>query len=237
MSKTANLKISLLSASQAQKHVTVNEALVVLDAFCQAELVSISQTSPVPLPMEGQAYGIPLGASGDWADQDGRVAVFLNNGWIFCDPRPGWRVWVADVGRYALFDGVDWNIQAVACSEGGASTVVELIEFDHEISEGVANSTAVGIPASSLVFGVTGRVLDEVQGNLTSWKIGVSGGDDRYGNSLGLAKNSWAMGLSGQPLAYYSDTPLKLSAVGGTFSGGQVRLAIHLLRLGIPRAV
>ena len=46
-----------------------------------------------------------------------------------------------------------------------------------------------------------------------------------------------AMGLTGTPTAYYADTPLVLTAVGGTFATGDIRLAIHYTQLVPPRTV
>ena len=72
---------------------------------------------------------------------------------------------------------------------------------------------------------------------LTGWRIGVAGrtiGTDR-GWAYGL--NSYLVGLSGSPVTYYAATPLLLTAEGGSFAAGTIRLALHLLQLEPPRAV
>ena len=46
MADTTNLTLPLLAASQAQKHVTVNEALSRLDGMVQLRLLSISTATP-----------------------------------------------------------------------------------------------------------------------------------------------------------------------------------------------
>ena len=46
MGETANLGLPLLQPAQAQKHVTVNEALVRLDAALHLSLLSISTATP-----------------------------------------------------------------------------------------------------------------------------------------------------------------------------------------------
>jgi len=48
---------------------------------------------------------------------------------------------------------------------------------------------------------------------------------------------SWLRGLTGQPVTYWADTPLELTALGGSFASGTVRLAIHLVELTMPRAL
>jgi len=49
----------------------------------------------------------------------------------------------------------------------------------------------------------------------------------------------WALvqGLTGQPLTYWTDTPILLSAQGGDFVSGTIRIAIHAMILTPPAAV
>lgn len=123
-------------------------------------------------------------------------------------------------------------------SARGAATVQNVLEFDHTIAAGTTNSTAVVIPKQAQILGITGRVIAAVTGtNVTGWRIGVSGAADRYGTGLGKTLNSYVVGLSGSPVTYYADTPLLLTAEGGSFAGGKIRLAVHLLQLLPPRSV
>ncbi|MEM1128914.1 MAG: DUF2793 domain-containing protein [Pseudomonadota bacterium] len=235
MANTANLNLPLLEAAQAQKHVTVNEALAVLDGLSQAVLRSITTPSPPGGADEGALYAVPGGAGGDWAGEDGKLAVFSNGGWVFVTPRTGWSGWVADQGVTARYDGTEWQPSAAAISPGGAASIVEVVEIDHDLTTGTANQTVSVIPANSVVFGVSGRVLSAFGGSLTSWQLGVAGSANRYGSGLGTEVGAWVMGLTGQPQAYYSDTPLELTATGGAFQDGRVRLAVHIYRITLPR--
>ncbi|MBC7155570.1 MAG: DUF2793 domain-containing protein, partial [Rhodobacteraceae bacterium] len=45
---------------------------------------------------------------------------------------------------------------------------------------------------------------------------------------------SFARGLLGAPMTFYAPTPLKLTATGGVFAGGTVRLAVHYLEVAVP---
>jgi hypothetical protein len=85
------------------------------------------------------------------------------------------------------------------------------------------------------VLGVTGRVLTELTG-ATGWSLGVTGSPDRYGTGYGTGAGSFAHGVTGQPQAYYGQTELAVTAEGGAFTGGTVRLAVHLLDLQPPAA-
>lgn len=235
MVKTANLELPLLQAAQAQKHVTVNEALALLDAAAQLRLQSISVQEPPVGVTDGMAYFVPTGASGEWALQHGKLAVQSNGGWVFVTPRTGWRAWIVDTATAAMFDGVAWVSGALAVSPKGAALQASTVEIDVALAAGAVVETDHVIPASAVVIGVSGIVSQAITGSLSSWRLGVSGGPDRYGSGLGVALGSWVQGVTGQPQAYYAPTALRLEAEGGDFADGRVRLAVHLLQLGIPR--
>lgn len=235
MANTANLGLPLVMSAQAQKHVTVNSALARLDAAVQTSLVSLSVSSPPASANDGEVYGIPVGATGVWATEVGKLAVFSNGGWEFVQPKVGWRGWVADLGQSVLHDGVGWVPHAVAVSPNGAASLFEVIEADVSISAGTTVTTPDLIPARSVVFGVTGVVTTALSGTATSWRLGIAGGSGQYGTGLGTALGSWAEGLSGQPQAFYAPAPLLIEAENGSFAGGDIRLAVHVFRMQIPR--
>lgn len=235
MVKTANLELPLVQAAQAQKHVTVNEALALLDAAAQLRLASVTQLAPAPWPADGTAYFVPPGADGDWALHPGRLAVFSNGGWVFVTPRTGWRGWIVDQAEAAVFDGVAWVPGAVSVSPHGAAMRAETLEIDVIVTAGTEVTTDPVIPANAVVLGVSGIVTEAITGTATHWRLGVPGGAGRYGSGLGLGLGSWVQGVTGQPQAYYGPTELVLEAEGGAFSGGHIRLAIHMFRLVIPR--
>lgn len=238
MAKTAQLNLPLLMPSQAQKHVTVNEALVRLDAAVQLRVESSTVAIPPEPSSDGTGFLVPSDAVGAWQDRGGRIAIWSNGGWIFLAPKAGWRAWDDSHGGYQVFDGTAWQRDAIAVSSGGAATGWRVVEFDHDVAAGGENATSVLIPGGAQVLGVTGRVVVALAGSgLTGWRIGVSGSENRYGSGIGKALNSVLVGLSGSPVTYYAPTPLLLTAEGGTFASGRVRLAIHLLQLTPPRLV
>ena len=235
MANTANLSLPLVAPSQAQKHITVNEALSLLDAFAQFVLQSRTLATPPISGVDGQAFVVPTGASGDWAGRDGEIAIWSNGGWAFVAPQVGWRAWLQDEAHLVFFDGSDWLDGAAAATTNGAATGFRVLEVDHVISAGTTNTVAGLIPAGSYVLAVTGRVTSTIGGGLSAWELGVSGSSNRYGQGLGLGTGSWVRGLTGQPQAYWSDQDLLLTATGGDFAGGTIRLAAHVVTFGIPR--
>ncbi len=234
MSNSPRLGLPYLQAAQAQKHVTVNEALVLLDGVGQMSLISLSVTVPPGLASDGDCYGVAAGSVNEWAANIGDVAIYSNGGWVFVTPQQGWRAWVQDVGETALFDGTLWRAGVHALSTNGAATVHQVLEIDHTLVAGATDTVVAAIPAFSIIIGVTGRITTAVTGTLTGWRLGVAVSDNRYGSGLGLALGAWVRGISSSPLTYYSDTDLLLTGEGGDFAGGNIRLAVHLMRLEIP---
>ena len=238
MARTAQLGLPLVMPAQAQKHVTVNEALARLDAAAQLRVVSSLVATPPAGAGDGESYLVPEGASGEWAGRAGQIAVRSNGGWSYLEPRAGWQAWDESQQSRRLFDGTGWLTDAVVASPDGAGTAWKIIEFDHIIAPGGSNVTAVSIPNQAQVLGVTGRVVAALAGpGLTGWRIGVAGSDNRYGSGLGVALNSHLVGLSGSPVTYYAPTPLVVTAEGGSFASGQIRLAMHVTYLIPPRSV
>jgi hypothetical protein len=234
MTETFQLGLPLLAASQAQKHVTVNEALARLDGLVQMVLASRSVAVPPPGPAEGQVWAVPAGAVNDWGGQAGRLAIFVNGGWVFVTPGRGWRAFVADESRWIVHDGAGWRDGLVALSPSGAATAFGVAEVDHVIAAGATSEASPGIPANVLVFAVTARVTGAISGTLSAWSLGSDSSDNRYGAGLGLGVGSFARGLLGAPMTFYAPTPLRLTATGGVFAGGTVRLAVHYLEVAVP---
>lgn len=238
MARTAQFGLPLLMPAQAQKHVTVNEALARLDAVAQLRVLSSREPTPPARAAEGESYLVPPGASGEWAAKAGTVAIWSNGGWVYVVPKAGWRAWDERLATSLTFDGSEWLSDAVAVTPGGAALLWKLREFDHQIVPGASNETAAIIPAGVLVIGVTGRVLETLRGGgLVGWSVGVSGAAGRYGTGLGLDQNSYVMGLSGTPVAYYTASSLLLQAEGEAFTGGRVRFCLYYVQLRPPRPI
>lgn len=63
MERSANLDLPFIMPSQAQKHVTHNEALLVLDALLHCAVEDRTRGEPPAAPAEGQRH---MDTSGNW---------------------------------------------------------------------------------------------------------------------------------------------------------------------------
>ena len=98
-----------LEAAQAQKHVTHNAALQVLDAVVMLSVIDRDLTVPPGSPVEGDRYLIASSATGSWSGQDGKIAAWQDGAWSFNTPREGWIVWIADEDIILVFNGAGWT--------------------------------------------------------------------------------------------------------------------------------
>jgi hypothetical protein len=108
MTDTANLALPCIEGSQAQKHVTHNEALRVLDTLVQLAVLDRDLTAPPGSPTEGQRWIVKTGATGAWASHVNAIAAWQDGAWQFSTPRTGWLAYVVDEGVLLVWNGSAW---------------------------------------------------------------------------------------------------------------------------------
>jgi Protein of unknown function (DUF2793) len=182
MSSTENLGLPYLLASQAQKHVTHNEALAVLDAVVQLGVASRTHSAPPATPEAGERYIVPDAAGGAFAGQDGKLAAWQGGMWTFHAPRGGWLAHVADEQILVVFDGTAWvaasggmlperlGLNTTATAPNRLAVSGEASLFTHEgAGHRMAINKAASANTASLLF-------------QTGWsahaEIGLAGNDD-----------------------------------------------------------
>lgn len=103
-----SLSLPYILPNQAQKHVTHNEALRILDVVTQLAVISDDMLVAPAAPSEGARYIVGVAATGDWAGHDGEVALYETGNWRFFVPRAGWRAFVISREALVAHDGTDW---------------------------------------------------------------------------------------------------------------------------------
>ena len=240
---TPRLSLPYVAAGQAQKHITVNEAFARLDGLVQLAAESRVVAAQPASPGDGAVWILPVSVTGPaWGSKPASlIARYEAGAWEFLTPNAGYMAWIKDEGQALVFDGATWTpisstFKAInaARSSFGANTRFEILEQEVTLS-GTSVATTVVIPNRAIVHGVSTRTSVAVTG-ATSYSCGVAGDVGKFGASLGVAKNASNIGVIG-PTAFYADTPVVVTAAGGSFTGGKVRVAIHLMRLDGPGAV
>jgi hypothetical protein len=123
------LNLPFLQPSQAQKHVTHNEALRQLDLITQLSVATTNATTPPAVPDQGEVHALGAAPTGDWTGQAGKLAAWLDNAWHFVTPGMGWRAWDETTGQLKIWDGA-WvdppvatqNLDGVGIATGHDST-------------------------------------------------------------------------------------------------------------------
>lgn len=105
---TAHLALPFIMAAQAQKHVTHNEALRILDGVVQLSVKDRDLTAPPGSPTDGDRYIVGSGATGDWAGCDLNVALLTDGAWLRLPPRAGWLAWIEDEALLLVYNGAGW---------------------------------------------------------------------------------------------------------------------------------
>jgi hypothetical protein len=111
MTDTPNLGLPFIEGSQAQKHVTHNEGLRILDAAIQVAVLDLTRTAPPSSPTEGERHVVATGATGAWAGHANAIASWLDGAWAFLVPRAGWCIWSSADEVMFVFDGTHWRDQ------------------------------------------------------------------------------------------------------------------------------
>lgn len=109
MTDTTLLKLPYIEAGQAQKHVTHNEALRMLDAVIQISVRDANRTAPPASPASGDRHVVASGASGAWAGKAHAIAAWQDGAWMFLTPNTGWCVWSIADDAMRVFNGGAWR--------------------------------------------------------------------------------------------------------------------------------
>ena len=107
---TTHLLLPYILAGQAQKHVTHNEALRLLDAMVQLSVLDRDVTAPPASPADGDRYIVASSATGLWVGWDLNVAFWVDGVWLRLVPRPGWLAWIADEAAFVVWNGSAWDL-------------------------------------------------------------------------------------------------------------------------------
>lgn len=127
MTETPRFKLSLMSASQSQKHITFNEAMLKLDLLVGTiPVINRTRTSPPSGASDGAVYILAGSGSGDWLGFSANdLALMIDGGWRRVLPSNGMVACLNDEGGLLVwFNGSTWHVAL-----GGASTITETAAF------------------------------------------------------------------------------------------------------------
>lgn len=199
------LNLPLLAPSQAQKHVTHNEALARLDLLVQLTVQDFDAVTPPAEPLEGQIFALGTGATGAWTGEDGQLAGFLGGGWVFIAPQDGWQAIHATTGQARVWLNGSWGaapvdqlgINASADPTNRLTVAADATLLTHEGTghQVKVNKAAAGDTASLLFqTGFSGRAEMGTAGS-DGFAIKVSGDGATWLNGLQIDPATGHIGI------------------------------------------
>lgn len=145
--RSARLALPLLAAGQAQKEVTHNEALALLDLLVQPVVQAAGNDDPPAAPIAGRCWIVGALPTGEWTGQAGAIAGWTAGGWRFAAAVEGMSAWVVEGSAIARFSEGAWQIGTLA----GSRLVIDGVPVTGP------QAAAIGAPTGGSVIDVESR--------------------------------------------------------------------------------
>ena len=121
LTTTPRYELPLLFAGQAQKEITVNEALTCVDLLLHGAIEGERKAPPLS-PSTGSLWLIAPSAQGEWLNHDGELAGWSEGGWRFVKPRPGMRLYDREHAAFRTFTQ-GWELFSAPSSPAGGAVI------------------------------------------------------------------------------------------------------------------
>lgn len=220
---STRLGLPYLQPSQAQKHVTHNEALQRLDTLVQLVVEDFYANLPPEVPVEGQVWALGASPIGAWAGHGLKLATWAQGDWMFIAPQNGWRAALGTEMR--LWNGSEWALP-------GVGDLTNLDGVGINTGYDLVNRLAVAAHATLLTHEGAGHQLKINKAGAgdtasllfqTGWsgraEMGTAGADD-FSIKVSADGASWLTGASFAPATGKASFPNGAAIAGLTLDGG-----------------
>lgn len=227
MDQTPRLSLPFIAPSQAQKHVTHNESLRLLDALVQLVVVSTTANTPPVAPASGAVWALGAAPTGVWVAQAGNLAIWSENAWQFVTPQTGWQAWDLASGRQHYWTGLSWtpvpldlenlpslgiNTTADTSNRLALASAASLFSHDgagHQIK--VNKATASDTASLLYQTGFSGRAEMGLSGDDSfSIKVSADGGTWRSGMVINKSTGNAGFGTTSPARAVHISSVLRI---------------------------
>lgn len=224
MVQTTRLQLPLISAAQAQKHVTHNEAILRLDGLCQMQALSYTVSAQPASPADGDLYLLPAGKTGSaWGGAANHAAAHYYDGvWHFYAPRAGWIAFIADTSRLVYHNGTQWTDvltpSGASAADGSASAPGFAFASDTDTGLYRVGANSLGITAG----GTLRKTIDTAAETNALPTLGPDGSASAPAMSFSGDTNTGLYRIGADILGFAAGgaEKLRLSASGLSFDGG-----------------
>jgi Protein of unknown function (DUF2793)/Chaperone of endosialidase len=214
--QSSRLGLSFLAPAQAQKHVTVNESLLRLDALVQLSVTSATVSDEPTSPVDGSVYILPAGKTGAaWGPMaNGALAYWHDGAWEALAPKEGWIAWVGDTNTLMVHDGTAWSQNAVRAGLALGTAAL-------------ANTGTSGATVPLLNAANTWAAAQTMAGGL-SWGAQINRASATQGGGFFLQAPTTGMTLSGELVCDVAFDSMRFYASGGANKGAYLYLGAAL---------
>lgn len=229
MSETsARLSLPFLAASQAQKHVTHNEALRLLDLWVQLVIEGFDADTPPVAPEDGQIWATGAAPTGDWAGQPHSLAIRDGEFWQFTPLVAGCRALSRVSNTLLLWAGNSWQPLPPHTDNLEGLGIKTSFDATNRLSLAAAASLFSHAPEGGGHQLKLNKALTEDTASLlfqTGWsgraEMGTTG-DDAFAIKVSADGTNWQTGLRFDPTNGQVQAPSGLS-VTGSITGSAVQ--------------
>mgnify|MGYP001793773793 CR=1 FL=1 len=196
---SARLSLPYIQPSQAQKHVTHNEAIAQLDLLVQMVVEAFDAQTPPATVTDGEIWALGAAPTDAWAGQADMLAAWDNGGWRFITPQAGWRAVARDDFSLRVWTGTGWALPGT-----GPLTQLDGVGIGTDFD--AVNALAVAADATLLSHAGAGHQL----------KLNKAG----VGDTASLLFQTGFSGRAEMGTAGTDDFEIKVSADGASWATG-----------------
>ena len=197
------------------------------------QLVVASTTAPIGtvLLANGDVTLVPVGSGAD----SNKIAFMDEGIYKYIVPKIGWKAHVKDLNATAIWTGTEWFIDPYPVDAYGA-TFTPFVKSQIVDMTGAEVITTIAIPLVGMVIAVPVHVTQAIVGTATGFNVGIVGAATQYGGPIAKAVGTKNVGQTYSPVTYNygGPIPIRLAAVGGTFTSGKVKVTIMGFDIKIP---
>jgi len=138
-----------LIEGQANSETTVNDVLQQIDALLSCRVEDRDLTAPPASPVNGDVYIVAATATGDWAGQEAKLAIY-QNGWTFKSPVGGQIVHVHDEAVHLIYasNASSWD----SLGSGTTPTIYQTLAITVDPTNALEPMVAMPIFAAPLAL-------------------------------------------------------------------------------------
>jgi len=223
---------TLIYSHLSKNHVTVGEALMLIDQLVRPTVGTRRLDAPPFNPADGERWIVGATPTGAWAGKASQIAMWIDGTWSFLQPKLGRTIILEDEQVPVTWSEGIWRERS---GDGTLNPPIRFAALENALTlRGAFVEAALpAIIADRIIpLAVTSHTIERIVGTF-SYALGFAGNPTQFGTSLGIAPGSSHIAIV-DPNDFNAATPIRVIASGGNFVAGKVLLSYYALALTPP---